>query len=53
MMTQPFDAAAELTSIQNQRKTMRKLSYRKSRLLKYRAEMVALKKAGASLHDIA
>jgi hypothetical protein len=52
-MTQQFDAAAELTSIQEQRKTMRKLSYRKSRLLKHRAEIVALKKSGASLHDIA
>jgi len=52
-MTQHFDAADELTAIHNQRKTMRQQTYRKSRLMRYRAELVALKKAGASLHDIA
>ncbi len=52
-MTQPFNAAVELTTIHNQRKTMRQQAYRKSRLGRYRAELVALRKAGASLHDLA
>lgn len=52
-MTQHFDAAVELTALKEQRKTMRQQTYRKSRLTRHRAELVALKKAGASLHDIA
>ncbi len=52
-MTHHFNAAVELTEIHNQRKMMRQQTYRKSRLTRHRAELVALKKAGASLHDIA
>ncbi len=52
-MTQQFDAAIELTALKEQRKIMRQQTYRKSRLLKFRAEIVELRKAGASLHDIA
>ena len=52
-MTQHFNAELELTEIHNQRKTMRQQTYRKSRLRRFRVELVALRKAGASLHDIA
>ena len=52
-MTQQFDAAVELTAMREHRKTLRQQTYRKSRLLKFRAEVVSLRKAGASLHDIA
>lgn len=52
-MTQYFNAAVELTALKEQRKIMRQQTYRKSRLLKFRTEIVELKKAGASLHDIA
>lgn len=52
-MTQQFNAAVELTALKEQRKTMRQKVYRKSRLTRYRAELVALKNAGASLNDIA
>jgi len=52
-MTQRFDAAVELSALKEQRKIMRQQTYRKSRLLKFRTEIVGLKKAGASLHDIA
>lgn len=52
-MTQQFNAAVELTALKEQRKIMRQQTYRKSRLLKFRTEIVELKKASASLHDIA
>ena len=52
-MMQQFDAAVELTAVREHRKTLRQQTYRKSRLLRFRAELVALRKTGASLHDIA
>ena len=43
---------AELAAIKAQRKTMQRTRFRKSRLLPYRGELVALKQGGASLRDL-
>lgn len=53
MPTQHFDAATELTKLRHLCRVRRALHYRRSRLRKYRAELVALKKAGASLRQLA
>jgi hypothetical protein len=48
-----FDPVAEVESIRVRRAEARRKLYRKSRLDKYRAELVALKQAGASCADLA
>lgn len=44
---------AELTAIRQQRRMARRRRYYKSRLDRYRAEIVCLRQAGATLTDIA
>ena len=48
-----FDAVAEVERIRARRAEARRKVYRKSRLDKYRAELVAMKQAGASCADLA
>ena len=48
-----FDAQAEVERIRARRSEARRKLYRKSRLDKYRAELVAMKQAGASCADLA
>lgn len=48
-----FDAQAEVERIRARRAEARRKLYRKSRLDKYRAELVAMKQAGASCADLA
>lgn len=47
-----FDPVAEVESIRARRAEARRKLYRKSRLDKYRAELVAMKQAGASCADL-
>lgn len=47
-----FDAQAVIENIRTRRKEARRKLYRKSRLDKYRAELVALKQVGASCADL-
>lgn len=47
-----FNAQAVVENIRARRKEARRKLYRKSRLDKYRCELVALKQAGASCADI-
>ena len=47
-----FDPVAEVESIRIRRAEARRKLYRKSRLDKYRAELVAMKQAGASCADL-
>ncbi|MGB4600618.1 MAG: hypothetical protein WBI04_11700 [Trichlorobacter sp.] len=44
---------AELAAIRQQRRTARRRRYFRSRLDRYRAEIVALRRAGATLAEIA
>jgi len=44
---------AELAAIRQQRRTARRRRYYRSRLDRYRAEIVALRRAGATLAEIA
>lgn len=48
-----FDPVAEVERIRARRNEARRKLYRKSRLDKYRAELVAMKQAGASCADLA
>ncbi|MDD2335326.1 MAG: hypothetical protein PHD01_01975 [Geobacteraceae bacterium] len=48
-----FDARAEVDRIRARRAEARRKLFRKSRLDKYRAELVAMKRAGASCADLA
>lgn len=48
-----FDAQAEVERIRTRRAEARRKLYRKSRLDKYRAELVAMKQASASCADLA
>lgn len=48
-----FDAQAELDRIRSRRAEARRKLFRRSRLDKYRAELVAMKQAGASCADLA
>ncbi len=47
-----FDAAQELRRVRMHRAQARRRLYRKSRLERYRAELVAMKKIGASCSDL-
>src|SRR5262245_55096163 len=49
----PFNATEEIKEIQERRKLRRRKRYTPSQLKKYRAEIVALKKSGASFRLIA
>ena len=48
-----FDAQKEVKRIRTLRMRARRQSYRKSRLDRYRAELVAMRRAGASCADLA
>lgn len=48
-----FDPLAEVERIRARRAEARRKLYRKSRLDKYRAELVSMKRAGASCADLA
>ena len=48
-----FDAQREVNRIRTLRANARRRRYRKSRLDRYRAELVAMKRAGASCGDLA
>jgi len=48
-----FDATTELQRIRDIREVARRKLYRKSRLDKYRAELVAMRRAGGSAADLA
>lgn len=48
-----FDAQAEVKRIRSLRAETRRKLFRKSRLDRYRAELVAMKQAGASCADLA
>ena len=48
-----FNAQTEVDRIRARRAEARRKLYRKSRLDKYRAELVAMKQAGASCADLA
>ena len=48
-----FDARIEVERIRTRRAEARRKMYRKSRLDKYRAELVAMRLAGASCADLA
>jgi len=47
-----FDAEQVLNDIRTSRATIRRRRYTKSKLDRYRAELVSLKNAGASLSDL-
>ena len=48
-----FDAQAEVEGIRDRRAVARRKLYRKSRLDKYRAELVTMRQVGASCADLA
>jgi len=48
-----FDARAEVKRIRSSRAEARRRLFRKSRLDRYRAELVAMRQAGASCADLA
>ncbi len=50
---EPFDAQAEVERIRTRRAEARRKHYRKSRLDRFRAELVAMRQAGASCADLA
>ncbi|MBT0651945.1 hypothetical protein [Geomobilimonas luticola] len=51
--TETFNAQAEVDRVRQRRAEARRKLYRKSRLDRYRAELVAMKQAGASCADLA
>jgi len=52
-MRNTLDATAELADIRERRRALRKRRYRPSLLGRYRAELVALRQAGASYRELA
>ncbi len=52
MSTHQFNAAAELEKLRECKRIARQLAYYQSRLDRHRAELVALRKAGASFREI-
>jgi aminoglycoside phosphotransferase (APT) family kinase protein len=52
MPDETFDVLKELAEIKEHRELQRRKYYRKSKLEKYRAELVALKMSGASAQDL-
>ena len=53
MLYEQFDPFKELAAVKVHRTMQRRKSYRKSKLERYRAELVALHQAGASGQDLA
>ena len=53
MITQQFDVTHELKQIRNYKRLRQRKAYTKSRLNRHRAELVALRKAGASYRELA
>lgn len=53
MTMHQFDAAKTLQDIRNYRTICKRKAYQQSRLQKYRAEVVALRKQGGSFREIA
>ena len=51
-MSDAFDPAATLEVIHRQRKTARRRAYHRSKLSRYRAELVQLRLAGGSYPDL-
>lgn len=51
-MTETFNPQAELSAVREKRAMKRRKTYRRSKLEKYRAEILALRHAGASAADI-
>lgn len=51
--TETFNAQAEVERVRQRRAEARRKLYRKSRLDRYRSELVAMKQAGASCADLA
>lgn len=52
MSDDDLDPTAELAAIQQRRKIARRQPYRSSKLTRYRAELVKLRRAGASYPDL-
>lgn len=52
-MTNNFQPAVELALLRAQQAQRRRKSYRRSKLARFRAELVALRQAGASLAQLA
>lgn len=52
MADAPFDPVRELKAVKERRAMQRRRRYCKSKLEKYRAELVALHRAGASAQDL-
>ena len=52
MTTQQFNATTELEKLRQQKRIRRRKSYQHSRLTKLRAELVMLRKEGASYREI-
>lgn len=52
-MSETFDPLAELQAVKARRAMQRRTTYRKSKLERYRAELVAMRQAGASSQDLA
>ncbi|MEI6827095.1 MAG: hypothetical protein WCK54_15965 [Desulfuromonadales bacterium] len=53
MTNEQFDPIKELQEVKIRRKMMKRKFFRKSKLEKYRAELVAMKQSGASPQDLA
>ena len=53
MKDETFDAQVEVDRIRSRRAEARRKLFRKSRLDKYRAELLAMQRAGASCADLA
>ena len=51
-MSDDLDPAAELAAIHQRRKIARRRPYQRSKLERYRAELVQLRRAGASYPDL-
>jgi len=47
-----FNATEELTHVRKHQRKMRRRSYHRSRLTKWRSELVAMRKAGGSFREL-
>lgn len=53
MLHETFNPSEELSAVKELRAMQRRKQYRKSKLERYRAELVAMRRAGASCADLA
>ena len=53
MADETFDPLKELNEVRARREMQRRKQYRKSKLERYRADLVAMRRAGASFQDLA